>query len=206
MSGNKRKRKQEANTPSSHKPLGTVLIAAAVVWVAFRIPEPAAEKTSKWQAPQASAAVTEKQSTRRIRPAGPQAARGQTGVGTNRKSTLPQTRKEHRMFPQSTKRRAVEHASEADFTSKVLKSNVPVLVDFYADWCGPCRMLAPVLEDAASELTGAKIVKVNVDENPNLAGRYGVRAIPTMLIFRNGQAVAQHVGLATKEQIKQFLR
>jgi len=110
------------------------------------------------------------------------------------------------MSSQATNFRTIEHASEADFAAKVLQSKVPVLVDFYADWCGPCRMLAPLLREAAQELTGAKIVKVNVDHSPALATRYGVRAIPTLLVFRNGEPVAQHVGLATKEQIKQFLR
>ncbi len=99
----------------------------------------------------------------------------------------------------------VEHASESNFQSEVLEANVPVLVDFYADWCGPCRMLAPMLEDVARESPDAKIVKVNVDHSPRLAARYGVNSIPTLLVFRDGQIVAEHIGLAGKGQLKALL-
>jgi len=97
------------------------------------------------------------------------------------------------------------HVNEAGFDQHVLQSTVPVLVDFYADWCGPCRMLAPTLEQLAQEMPNAKVVKVNVDENPMLASRYGINGIPTLLVFKGGQLVAQHVGLATKAQLKALL-
>jgi thioredoxin 1 len=81
----------------------------------------------------------------------------------------------------------VLHANEANFDQQVLAADVPVLVDFYADWCGPCRMIAPVLEELARETPAARIVKVNVDENPALASRYGISSIPSLLVFKNGE-------------------
>jgi thioredoxin 1 len=100
---------------------------------------------------------------------------------------------------------SVEHANEADFGQLVLGAEVPVLVDFYADWCGPCRMIAPVLEELAEETTEAKIVKVNVDQNPNLAARYGIRSIPSLLVFKDGEVLRQHVGVADKVQLKSMI-
>ncbi|MGO8753321.1 MAG: thioredoxin [Thermoguttaceae bacterium] len=91
------------------------------------------------------------------------------------------------------------------FFTMVLKSNVPVLVDFYADWCGPCQRLAPVLEELARETPGAKIVKVNVDQSPSLASEYGVDSIPSLRVFRNGVVTNQLVGLASKSQLRSLL-
>jgi thioredoxin 1 len=99
----------------------------------------------------------------------------------------------------------IVHASEADFAETVLNSSVPVLVDFYADWCGPCRALGPVLEDVARETADAKVVKVNVDRSPRLAARYGVASIPNLVVFRDGEVAARHVGLASKDQLKALL-
>ena len=100
----------------------------------------------------------------------------------------------------------VEHASTADFEQKVLQSDVPVLVDFYADWCGPCKMLAPMLDELAQETSDARIVKVNVDDSPELAMQYGVSAIPSLAVFKGGQIVAEHVGMANKGQLQAMLR
>ena len=100
----------------------------------------------------------------------------------------------------------VEHAHDGDFAAKVLQSDVPVLVDFYADWCGPCQRLAPTLEDLARENPSAKVVKVDVDRSPQLAMQYGVSSIPALAVFKDGQITAQHVGLASKEQLKALLR
>ena len=101
--------------------------------------------------------------------------------------------------------RQVEHADEATFEEMVLQSDVPVLVDFYADWCGPCRMIAPVLEEVARETPNAKVVKVNVDHSRTLATQYGISSIPSLRVFKNGQVIAQHVGLAKKAQLKALL-
>lgn len=110
------------------------------------------------------------------------------------------------MSSRSQAPQSVLHVSESDFAQEVLQSDVPVLVDFYADWCGPCRMLAPVLNDLAQETSHAKIVKVNVDDAPELAGRYGISGIPTLLLFKDGDVAAQQVGLASKSQLQAMLR
>jgi thioredoxin 1 len=99
----------------------------------------------------------------------------------------------------------VHHANEDNFEKLVLNSDVPVLVDFYADWCGPCRMVGPVLEELAQETADAKIVKVNIDHSPQLAIRYGVNSIPNMKVFDEGKVVDEHVGLANKNRLKAML-
>ena len=99
----------------------------------------------------------------------------------------------------------VQHANETNFDSLVLKSDVPVLVDFYADWCGPCQRLTPILEELARETPDAKIVKVNVDHSPNLAAEYGVDSIPSLRVFKNGAVTEQLVGLANKSQLKSLI-
>jgi len=99
----------------------------------------------------------------------------------------------------------IQHASEANFDSLVLKSDVPVLVDFYADWCGPCRRLTPILEELARETPDAKVVKVNVDHSPNLAAEYGVDSIPSLKVFKRGVVTDQLVGLANKSQLRSLI-
>jgi thioredoxin 1 len=99
----------------------------------------------------------------------------------------------------------VQTITDANFDSTI-NGGKPVLVDFWAEWCGPCRMIAPALEEISAEL-GDKVTvaKLNIDENPDVPGRYGVRGIPTMLLFKGGQPVAQKVGAAPRSQIQEWL-
>jgi thioredoxin 1 len=101
---------------------------------------------------------------------------------------------------------ATKTVTDQNFETDVLGASGAVLVDFWAEWCGPCRMIAPALEEISNDL-GEKvtIAKLNIDENPDTPVRYGVRGIPTMLLFRNGQPVAQKVGAAPRSQIQQWL-
>ena len=101
---------------------------------------------------------------------------------------------------------AVIHASDSDFEATVLQSDVPVLVDFWAPWCGPCRMIAPALDELAGDYAGrAKVVKVDVDQNQATALKYQVRSIPMLLLFKNGQVQATQIGAVGKPQLAQMI-
>ena len=98
-------------------------------------------------------------------------------------------------------------ATDATFEQEVLKSDTPVLVDFWAEWCGPCRMIGPSLEDISKEMDGKlKVVKVNIDENPKTPTQYDVRSIPTLLMFKDGKVVGQIVGAVAKPKIEELVK
>ena len=95
--------------------------------------------------------------------------------------------------------------SDADFENEVLKADEPVIVDFWAEWCGPCKAMSPLVDELAGELAGkAKVVKVNIDENPNAPTKYGVRGIPTFMVFKDGQLIDTKVGGMSKSQLSEW--
>lgn len=100
----------------------------------------------------------------------------------------------------------VTHVDADGFTKVILESKTPVLVDFYADWCRPCQMLTPVLEDLARENKDVRVIKVNIDDSPELADEFGIRSIPSLLVFHDRRLVGQHHGLADKAALRRLLR
>ena len=100
----------------------------------------------------------------------------------------------------------IVHVTDDSFEHEVLRSNEPVLVDYWADWCGPCKMIAPVLDEIADEYAGkVKVAKLNIDENPNTPPRYGIRGIPTLMLFKAGEVEATKVGAVSKSQLTAFI-
>lgn len=98
------------------------------------------------------------------------------------------------------------HFNDLNFDAEVLKSNVPVLVDFTATWCGPCKILGPIVEKLSDEMAGkAKVGKLDVDESPAIAAKYGIRGVPTVMVFVGGEVKAKQVGLAAREKLVQML-
>ncbi len=98
------------------------------------------------------------------------------------------------------------HVTDSTFKSEVLDSTVPTLVDFWAEWCGPCKMIAPILEGVAQEYSGKlRIAKLNIDDNPKIPGEFGIRGIPTLLLFKGGNMEAQKVGALSKSQLTAFI-
>ena len=101
---------------------------------------------------------------------------------------------------------ATAKVSDSTFQDDVLNSAEPVVVDFWAEWCGPCRAIAPALEEISNEMAGkVKIVKLNVDENPATAAKYGIMSIPTLMLFKNGELASRQVGAAPKQKLEQWI-
>lgn len=102
---------------------------------------------------------------------------------------------------------ATVKVDNSNFQSEVMESDVPTVVDFWAEWCGPCKMIGPSLEELSDEMAGnVKITKLNIDENPDLAAQYGVRSIPTLLIFKNGEPVGMQVGAKPKSALADWIK
>ncbi|ADC72958.1 MULTISPECIES: thioredoxin TrxA [Thioalkalivibrio] len=100
----------------------------------------------------------------------------------------------------------IVYTSDAGFDEDVLKADQPVLVDYWAEWCGPCKMIAPILDEIAEEYAGkVKVAKLNIDENPSTPPKYGIRGIPTLMLFKNGDVEATKVGALSKSQLTAFL-
>ena len=100
----------------------------------------------------------------------------------------------------------ISHITDDNFEQEVLQSDQPVLVDYWAEWCGPCKMIAPLLDEIAGDYAGKlKITKLNIDDNPNTPPKYGIRGIPTLMIFKNGNAEATKVGALSKSQLTAFI-
>jgi len=102
---------------------------------------------------------------------------------------------------------ATTQVTDASFEAEVLNSDAPVVVDFWAEWCGPCKMIAPALEEISEEMNGqVKITKLNIDENQDMAMKYGVRSIPMLILFKDGEPMAQQVGAAPKGKLSDWIK
>jgi thioredoxin 1 len=100
----------------------------------------------------------------------------------------------------------IQYVTDSSFKSDVLESAVPVLVDYWAEWCGPCKMIAPILDEVAKDYSGRlKVAKLNIDENPKTPGEYGIRGIPTLILFKGGNVEATKVGALSKSQLTAFI-
>ncbi len=124
--------------------------------------------------------------------------------------TLVRTRTFRRDYPTELEiylvSEQIVHVTDDSFDNEVLQSGEPVLVDYWAEWCGPCKMIAPVLEEIAGKYSGrVKIAKLNIDDNPNTPPRYGIRGIPTLMLFKNGEVEATKVGAVSLSQLTAFI-
>jgi thioredoxin 1 len=119
-------------------------------------------------------------------------------------SGIPQAKPQ--LEAQAVSNSSIVHTSDATFEDDVLKSAEPVLLDFWAEWCGPCKAIGPILDEAANDYKGrVKVAKLNIDENPQVPPKFGIRSIPTLILFKNGKVEAQKVGALSKSQLVAFL-
>jgi thioredoxin 1 len=115
-------------------------------------------------------------------------------------------RQSHRVSDEDMMSDHIQHVTDESFDPDVLQSQIPVLVDYWAEWCGPCKMVAPILEEVAKDYSGRlKIAKLDIDSNDKMAARFGVRGIPTLMLFQDGAVTAQKVGALSKSQLTAFL-